>query len=37
MALAAMRQPFALAVSPDGRQLYLGSISAPLLGFALRP
>jgi DNA-binding beta-propeller fold protein YncE len=37
MALAAMRRPFALAVSPDGRQLYLGSLSAPLLGFARRP
>ena len=37
MVLAAMQQPFALAVSPDGRQLYVGSLTGPLLGFARRP
>jgi DNA-binding beta-propeller fold protein YncE len=33
----AMARPFALAVSPDGRQLYVGSLTGPLLGFARRP
>jgi hypothetical protein len=32
-----MARPFALAVSPDGRQLYVGSLTGPLLGFARRP
>jgi DNA-binding beta-propeller fold protein YncE len=34
MAVAALRKPFALAVSPDGRHVYVGSVSGPLLGFA---
>jgi DNA-binding beta-propeller fold protein YncE len=34
MALPAMKRPFALAVSPDGRHVYLGSLDGPLLGFA---
>ena len=34
LAVAALRRPFALAVSPDGRQLYVGSLTGPLLGFA---
>jgi|tagenome__1003787_1003787.scaffolds.fasta_scaffold20838353_2 DNA-binding beta-propeller fold protein YncE len=34
MAVPALRKPFAVAVSPDGRHLYVGSLSGPLLGFA---
>jgi hypothetical protein len=37
MVTPAMARPFALAVSPDGRQLYVGSLTGPLLGFARRP
>ena len=37
MRAPAMARPFALAVSPDGRHLYVGSLTAPLLGFARRP
>jgi DNA-binding beta-propeller fold protein YncE len=34
MALPALKRPFALAISPDGRHVYLGSVDGPLLGFA---
>jgi len=34
LAVAALRRPFALAVSPDGRQVYVGSLTGPLLGFS---
>jgi DNA-binding beta-propeller fold protein YncE len=34
MAVAALRKPFAVAVSPDGRHVYVGSLRGPLLGFA---
>ena len=34
MMVQAMARPFAVAVSRDGRQLYLGSLTGPLLGFA---
>jgi DNA-binding beta-propeller fold protein YncE len=34
MAVAALRRPFAVAVSPDSRHVYLGSLTGPLLGFA---
>jgi hypothetical protein len=37
MALPALKRPFALAVSPDGRHVYVGSLDGPLLGFARRP
>jgi DNA-binding beta-propeller fold protein YncE len=37
MVSPAMARPFALAVSPDGRQVYVGSLTGPLLGFARRP
>jgi hypothetical protein len=37
LAVAAFRRPFALAVSPDGRQVYVGSLTGPLLGFARQP
>jgi 6-phosphogluconolactonase (cycloisomerase 2 family) len=39
MAVAELRLPFAVAVSPDDRHVYLGSLTGPLLGFAraIRP
>jgi DNA-binding beta-propeller fold protein YncE len=37
MAAPRLTKPFALAVSPDGRDVYLGSLNGPLLGFARRP
>jgi DNA-binding beta-propeller fold protein YncE len=37
MTAPTMARPFALAVSPDGRQVYVGSLTGPLLGFARRP
>jgi DNA-binding beta-propeller fold protein YncE len=37
MTVAALRRPFAVAVSPDGRHVYLGSLTGPLLGFSRRP
>src|SRR5947207_2841886 len=37
MTAPTMARPFALAVSPDGRQVYVGSLTGPLLGFARHP
>jgi hypothetical protein len=37
MAVAALRRPFAVAVSSDSRHVYLGSLTGPLLGLARRP
>jgi DNA-binding beta-propeller fold protein YncE len=37
LTVTAMVRPFAVAVSRDGRHVYLGSLTGPLLGFSRRP
>jgi DNA-binding beta-propeller fold protein YncE len=36
-AVPEVKKPFGLAVSPDGRHVYLGTLTRKLLGFARRP
>jgi DNA-binding beta-propeller fold protein YncE len=36
MTVPRLRRPFALAVSPDGRHVYVGSLTGALLGFSRR-
>jgi hypothetical protein len=36
MAVPAMTRPFAVAVSPDARHVYVGTLTDALLGFSRR-